>query len=245
MGLVALAVVTVVLTASFTLSAASAEVPAPRLSATVGNVSGPTADALRERSVDSPFLVTWLPDPLTIGAAGFGLFNELLRGGFDARADRNQQAGATRYRVMDPDDATLEVHLAVGPEIERWRAKPGFVEVTVFDPRTCRERTEFEHLRTQVIDGLERTGHRELVPTVDDNMFVLTFDDRVLGLPQAQGGPNAGARPPGSSVHRCTCASLTLLTLLRALPSFRAAQLLLLTAASGAGTPGSERVGER
>ncbi len=198
LGLVALAVVTVVLTASFTLSAASAEVPAPRLSATVGKVSGPTADALRERSVDSPFLVTWLPDPLTIGAAGFGLFNELLRGGFDARADRNQQAGATRYRVMDPDDATLEVHLAVGPEIERWRAKPGFVEVTVFDPRTRRERTEFEHLRTQVIDGLERTGHRELVPTVDDNMFVLTFDDRVsdslkrkvdrmqeLGLPAA------------------------------------------------------------
>ena len=197
-GLVALAVVTVVLTASFTLSAASADVPGPRLSATVGKVSGPTADALRERSVDAPFLVTWLPDPLTIGAAGFGLFNELLRGGFDARADRNQQAGATRYRVMDPDDATLEVHLAVGPEIERWRAKPGFVEVTVFDPRTRRERTEFERLRRQVIAGLERTGHPELVPTVDDNMFVLTFDDRVsdslkrkvnrmqeLGLPAA------------------------------------------------------------
>jgi hypothetical protein len=179
LGLVALAVVIVAVTASFTSSAASVDVPAPHLSATVGELSGPTADALRARRVDSPFLVTWLPDPLTIGAEGFGLLNELLREGFDARADQNQHGGATPYRVMDPDDARLEVHLAIGPEIERWRAKPGFPEVTSFDPRTRRQRTEFEGLRLEVIAGLERAGHPELVPTVDDNMFVLTFDDRV------------------------------------------------------------------
>jgi hypothetical protein len=176
---IALAVVILVLTASFTVNAASADVPASHLSATVGRLTEPTAAAVRQRSVDSPFLVTWLPDPLAGGAEGFGLLNELLRRGFDARADQSQHGGATRYRVMNPNDATLEVHLAVGPEIERWRARPSFVEVASFDPRTRAERSEFERLRMQVISGLDRTGHPELVPTVDDNMFALTVDDRV------------------------------------------------------------------
>jgi hypothetical protein len=177
----ALIATAVALSALFVVDAARVDIPAERLSDGLGAITGPTADALADRPDDAPYLVTWLPDPLWIGAQGYGLLNELERRGFDVRADQIHRVGATPHRVMPPDDATLEVHVAIGPEIERWRAKPAFEEIAYVDQRTASERREFEELRAEVIAQLAPIDD-ELVEIVNGNLFVLTFDERV---PQA------------------------------------------------------------
>jgi hypothetical protein len=147
---------------------------------------------------DGLYLVT-LRDPVDIGAMGYGLVNELDRRGFDIGVLDIYGPGATRYRVIDPADATGVVHLAIGPDdIDVWRAKPGVREVARTDPRTPRQRAEYQRLRTQVIDELGAAGLGDLVPTVDDNLFGLSLNTRVpdparqklirmtnLGLPAA------------------------------------------------------------
>ena len=117
--------------------------------------------------------MTWLPDPEAIGSQGFGLLNELDRRGFDVRAPTVFRPGATRYHVIDPERATLQVHLATGPDIERWRNDPRFDEVATFDPRSDAEREEFNRLHGEVVAQLEAAGMQDLVPQVDDNLFML------------------------------------------------------------------------
>jgi len=202
-GTAALVGVAVLFSALFTYDATSADVPAPRLSSTLGVLVRPTAAALENSSVpgggrDGLYLVT-LRDPVDIGAMGYGLMNELDRRGFDIGVLDIYGPGATRYRVIDPADATGVVHLAIGPDdIDVWRAKPGVREVARTDPRTPKQRAEYQRLRTQVIDDLDAAGLGELVPTVDDNLFGLSLNTRVpeparqklirmtdLGLPAA------------------------------------------------------------
>jgi hypothetical protein len=178
-GCAALAAAAVLMTAVLTYDAAYVTIPSPRASEVVGKVVGPTAKVLRERPQDSPFLVTWLPDPLSIGAQGYAMLNELERRGLDVKAASPHRAGATPFRVMDPEDARLEVHLAVGPTIETWRAMPGYEEVAYFDPRTPAERAEFARLREQVIEDLRAVGLENKVPQVDENVFTLAIEPKV------------------------------------------------------------------
>jgi hypothetical protein len=56
---------------------------------------------------------------------------------------------------------------------------PGQVEVVHIDPRTPAERTEFEGLRSSVIDGLTALGLSDLVKWVDVNLFGAAVDGRV------------------------------------------------------------------
>ena len=195
--------VAMLFSALFTYDATSADVPAPRLSHTLGVLVRPTAAALDRSSApgggrDGLYLVT-LRDPVDIGAMGYGLVNELDRRGFDIGVLDIYGPGATRYRVIDPAEATGVVHLAIGPDdIDVWRAKPGTRQVAHTDPRTPKERAEYQGLRTQVIDELSAAGLTDLVPTVDDNLFGLSLNTRVpdsarqklvrmtnLGLPAA------------------------------------------------------------
>ena len=202
-GMAGLVGIAVLFSALFTYEATSAEVPASRLSNTLGVLVRPTATALDRSSVpgggrEGLYLVT-VRDPVDIGAMGYGLMNELDRRGFDIGVLDIYGPGATRYRVIDPADATGVVHLAIGPDdIDVWRAKPGVREVVRTDPRTRRERAEYQRLRTQVIDELDAAGLGDLVPTVDENLFGLSLNTRVpeparqklirmtnLGLPAA------------------------------------------------------------
>jgi hypothetical protein len=146
----------------------------------VGALAPPTADALREHPDDAPYLLTWLPDPLTIGGAGYGLLDELERDGLDVKAEAVNAPGATPYRVMKAEDATLEIHLAIGAAIADWRRDhPDFEEVAAYDPRTRAERAEYRRLRARVIADLEADGLDDLVPAVDHDVFSLGMDDRV------------------------------------------------------------------
>jgi hypothetical protein len=143
---------------------------------TLGKVVGPTADALRQieqRGDGGPYLVTWLPDAQAIGAAGFGLLNELDRRGFNVRAEEQFRPGATRYHVIDDRTPTLEVHLATGPDIANWKRDSRYTQVAAFDPRSPAERAEFDELHSQVMGDLGQAGLAALEPQVDSNLFML------------------------------------------------------------------------
>jgi hypothetical protein len=202
-GTAALVTVVVVFSALFTYDATSADVPAARLSHTLGVLVRPTAAALERPGVpgggrNGLYLVT-VRDPVDIGAMGYGLMNELDRRGFDFGVIEGFGPGAGRHRVIDPSAATGVVHLAIGPDdVDVWRAKPGVREVARTDPRNPGQRAEYQHLRAQVIDELQAAGLGDLVPTVDENLFGISLNTRVpdtvrrklirmtdLGLPAA------------------------------------------------------------
>jgi hypothetical protein len=177
-GYVGLAAVLVVALGALTWDATSVTIPAPRASEVVGAVAGPTAEVLQERSDDAPFLVTWLPDPISIGAQGYGLLNELDRRGVDVKAPSPHRAGATPYHVMNPKKAKYEVHLAIGKTIDTWRALPGYEEIAYYDPRTKAERIESDRLREEIIEDLRAAGLEEKIPQVDENVFTIALEPK-------------------------------------------------------------------
>jgi hypothetical protein len=206
---IGLATAVVIVTALFAADATAVDVQARRINDTLGELVPPTAAALTELTEQGntgPYLLTWLPDGLAIGAQGFGLLNELDRRGFDVRAEEAHTPGATPHRVVKPEDATAEVHVATGRDIDRWRTDPRFREIAYFDPRSDSEQREFEELRAQVIDEMEQAELQDIVNLVDVNLFMLSLEPRVprvaderitrmleIGMPAAVfvGSPNS------------------------------------------------------
>ena len=198
-GLVAVLVGSSVL---FSVDATDAEPPAPRLSSTLGAVTGPTADAL-ETGVgpatgrDGRYVVTW-EDALHIGSQAYGLVSELERRGYTVGMTRGLVVPNTKYRTIDPDEATAEIHFATGLYIEPWRELPDAVEVAFVEPRSPAEVRRFARLRTEAIARLRADGLDDVVPLVDANLFGASIQRRVpsatrellaemldLGLPTA------------------------------------------------------------
>jgi len=193
-----------------TVDAAYVQPPAPELSAMMGELAPPTVEALDGGSVpgsgrDGRYLVTW-DDPIALGSLGFGLLLELERAGFDVGALEVHRAGATPQRVLDPAEATAEVHVALGSDIEAWRDRPGARQVAHVDPRSRRDRAEYARLRGEIVDELAAAGLDDLARGVDENLFNTSLDPRVpegarlrmmrmlsLGLPAA-----VFVAPPGS-----------------------------------------------
>jgi hypothetical protein len=204
-GAVGLAVVVVAGLVSLTVDATSATTAtnsSVELSRMMGRLAPPTIDAIESGDVpgggpDGRYVVSW-NDPLGVGAQGYGLLLELERRGIDVGALPPHRAGTRLHRILDPDEATGEVHLSVGEDVEVWRADPEAVEVAFVEPRDRAEREEYERLRAQSIDALRRAGLDDLVPNVDANVIILATDPRVpphlqrvfvrmvaLGLPTA------------------------------------------------------------
>jgi hypothetical protein len=201
-GRSALVAVAVVLTVLFAVEAGHVEFPTPRLSRTLRAVVTPTVRALERRTGPDGgrrgrYLVTF-GDPASLGAQGFGLINELERQGFDIGALEMYRGPVTPHRVLSPSQASAIVHLSIGPDIPSWRVKPGVQEVAYYDPRSPKERAEFDRIHAQVIADLRAAGLSALVPLVDSNLFATTFEPRLprrarlelsrladLGLPAA------------------------------------------------------------
>jgi hypothetical protein len=114
--------------------------------------------------------VTW-DDSFYIGSQGYGLVSELDRAGFDVGVGDTWRVPVTHHRVYAPDEVDVTVHLAVGRFVELWRAVDGARELASHDPRSAAERAEYDRLRTSVADELTATGHDDVVPLLDGNLF--------------------------------------------------------------------------
>ncbi len=212
-GIAALVTFLVVVTGMFAFSAAYTKVMSPRLNEQLAALVPPTLarmEALKDEGFRGPYLVTWLPEAQAIGAEGYGLQNELLRHGFDARAAFAFRPGSTRYHVMDPSVATIQIHLATGVDIACWRDDSRYQQVAYQDPRSAAERVEFERLHADVLAELRREGlPTDLDRQVDGNLFMLALSQSVpastrklmakmldLGMPAA-----VFIGPPGDRPH--------------------------------------------
>jgi hypothetical protein len=179
----ALLVVAVVASAAATVDAAGVDPPEPHLSATLGELMGPTIAALDRgegaaTGRDGRYAVTW-SDAYYFGSQGYGIVSELERAGFDAGAAPPWHVPITDHRVVDPEEATAVVHMATGLYVDRWRSVPGAVEVAYVEPRSAAELDEFERLRAEVVGELRDAGLDDLVPLVDSNLFGVSIDERV------------------------------------------------------------------
>jgi hypothetical protein len=153
------------------------------LNAQLAAVTPPTVDALarlRTEGQRGPFNISWLPEPQDIGGVGYGLLNELLRHGYDVKADIVFRPGATRYHVTaDHSKDVLQIHLATGVDIARWKNDSRFQQITYYDARTPAERAEFDRLHAQAVALMQGEGLSARVHELDDNTFILLLDPRM------------------------------------------------------------------
>lgn len=182
-GLGLVAVVMVVALASFTVESADAESPDPGLSEMLRLLVPPAAQKLDAADVpgggpDGKYLVTWT-DPVSIGAAGFGLLDALDRRGFDVGVGPEFASSMTRGRSFFRNEATGEIHLAIGSKaIAEWRAKPAAVELAHERPNAA-TRAEYRRLRAKAIRELRAAGLPALIPVVDDSLFMASIQAKI------------------------------------------------------------------
>jgi len=182
-GAGAVAAVLLVWTGMTALEAVDAEPTQANYSAMLARFTDAVTDAIDEGRVpgggpDGRYLITWT-DGVNLGSTGFGLLSELERRGYDVGVIGAHGPGARPHRVMDPDEATAEIHISFGPDIPTWQARPGAEQVVYIDQRTDEELAAYERARTEAIEALRRAGRDELVEAVDTAPFQLYFDDRV------------------------------------------------------------------
>jgi len=176
MAAVAIAVPTVLSVGA----AATLDVPEENLSSGLGAVLDDTERALRDGTGDAVgpggrYVVFW-QDANFIGAQGYGLVNELERRGLDVGVHETWRVPVTPHRVFPQGTYDAEVHIVSGEFIEQWRARDGYVEVTMADPRTPEEAAEFERLRLRVLDRFDRLGRSDLAEILDVNLFGVSLD---------------------------------------------------------------------
>jgi len=178
-GTAAVAVIVVVQTAVFAVQATDTDVPNPPVTRSVGEVARPLVAALDAGSVpgggrDGAYLVTW-DDLMSLGGRGYSLLLELERHGYDVGAIALHKAGVGPHRVLEPQDATAQVHLVSGGAIERWSQRPGQVEVASFDPRDDAQLAEFERLQREVGADLRAAGLPQLAAGVENDNLAVAF----------------------------------------------------------------------
>jgi hypothetical protein len=137
----------------------------------------PTVDAIEDGTVeggpDGTILVSW-SDPVSLGGPGFSLVLELERRGYDVGATEDYRLSVRDHRVVDPDEADAEIHVAFGVgAVDVARTHPGAREIAFVDPRSEAEREQYMELRAQVIADLEAAGLDDAIPDVDLNMIAL------------------------------------------------------------------------
>jgi hypothetical protein len=172
-GLAVLVAVATVSAGLLCVEAASADPPAPQLSAVLAKVVPETSRALDK---DKRYLVTW-DDSFYIGSQGYGLVSDLERLGFDVGVRDTWRVPVTRHRVFEADDVDGEIHLAVGTFVERWRQVRAAKELAYDDPRSPAGRREYASLRTRVVHDLTAEGRGAEAELVDANLFGLSLHE--------------------------------------------------------------------
>jgi hypothetical protein len=182
-GVAALTAAIIGFTAMLAIDATRVENPTPRLARSLGAVVNPTVTALErlpghDAGRAGRYLVTF-SDPAALGSQGFGLMNELERNGFEVGTVALYRSPVTPHRVLSADDATAIVHLAVGDDIQAWRAKPGAQQLAYFDPRSARQRLAYQRIRAQVIAELQAAGFASQVPAIDTNLVGVSLNQSI------------------------------------------------------------------
>ncbi len=185
-GAAVLAGVLVVWTALFAVDAAHVDVPAADQSAVLaalapGTVAALTADGAPGGGRAGHYLVTW-QDPVAMGGPAQGLLLELERHGLDANALPPNEVALRPDRIIEPRDATAEIHMAVGNDIERWRDRPDAREVAYTDRRSPAQRARYERLRTELAGALADAGMA--TDDIDDRLVNIAFDP--AGTPEVK-----------------------------------------------------------
>jgi hypothetical protein len=191
----------VVWTVMFTVDAAHVDVPAADQSAVLAGIAPDTVAALTAAGApgggrEGRYLVTW-QDPVAMGGPAQGLLLELERHGLDANALPPNEVALRRHRVIEPADATAEVHVAVGDDIDRWRQdRPDAEEVAYVDLRTPAGKERYERLRSRLAVALADAGMD--ASNIDDRLSNIAFDPagtdevkRLVGQMQRIGQPSA------------------------------------------------------
>jgi hypothetical protein len=183
-GGLALVAATAASAVAFGLAARDTTLTDLRESEQLGDVVPGTLRALGRPDVvgggrDGRYLVDFTIDPIAIGSQGFGLVNELERAGYDVGLPELHWAGGTRHRVLDPEDSTGVVHLAVGDAIADLEGRAGVEEVARSDPRSPAERAEFDRLSAELEGELRAAGLDDLARDVDRLLFAVTLDPRL------------------------------------------------------------------
>ena len=194
------------------VSAFGVHAPEQYLSDSLGQLVGPTADALDRGDGDATghegrYVVTW-NDARNFGSQGYGLVNELERRGYDVGVPDTWRVPVTEQRVIPFETATAEVRLATGSYIDQVGGLPGAVPVIEYDPRSPAQLAEFDQLRAAITEALISDGLEDLVGMLDTNLFGLQVDPRVPPDVQQMvdrllhlGGPIAVfILPPGSEL---------------------------------------------
>jgi hypothetical protein len=184
----ALAATTIVFVVLFALDAHDARMPLADLGRGLAGVLPPTEAALHRMDANRDgrrYLVTW-DDPIALGGRGFAFLNELERAGFDVGAAPQYRTAVTGHRIAEPRDAAAQVHLAVGADIDDWRARPGVSEVVRVDPRTPAERAESDRLRREVDADLRARGLGELVGKIDTSLYAAITNPRMPAADRAK-----------------------------------------------------------
>lgn len=165
---------------SLAWQARTVEPPDPQTSLVLGRLVRGTVQAIDAHKApgggrDGRYQVT-ISDSISINAPLYGMLLELERAGIHAGLPQQYHAIVSDKRVVTGRDATAVVHVSVGHDVQRWRAKPGVVQVASTDRRTPAELRERGRLRRELRRELARIGRADLVPNLDENVFTASAD---------------------------------------------------------------------
>jgi hypothetical protein len=185
-----LGAVIVGVTALFAVEASGVQQPTPPLAEQLRAVVSPTVRALDDHvgpadGRSGRYLVTFF-DPNSLGSQGFGLINELERSRFHVGTLAGFRSEVGPHRVLSSAQVTAVVHLAVGSDIATWRAKPDSFEVAYSDPRSPKQRAEYDRLHSEAIAELQAAGRSDEVSQVDQNLIGLSLNQSLPATIQHQ-----------------------------------------------------------
>ncbi len=160
-----------------TAEAAEVKTAQERLSPSLAVLADETGAALAAGRLpgtgrDGRYLYTWF-DTWNQLARAYSLFNELDRQGYDVGADAVFRQSLTRHRVRTAAEATAQIHLAAGHDVDLWDDIPGAERIASYDPATPAERAEFDRLEAEVRAEAEAIGLADAVKTLAHNPFAL------------------------------------------------------------------------
>jgi hypothetical protein len=151
-----------------TFAAIDAEVPLPRDSAITAELARETLGRL---TPDTTYLIRF-HDPVSLGAPGIGLLNELERQGVDVGVDTWLSANVQPHRTLSEDDADTLLLVVIGdPAITEARSREGAVELASVDMDPA-DADRSGELRVMVEDALADIGREDLIVRLDEQYGV-------------------------------------------------------------------------